>query len=139
MTDVEHLAARLTQLEAEVRTLHGALLALAEEQGRRLPRVPEEPAPTPPRTAAATPEATLRERRLALGLSQEALARAAGYSRSAVSAIEKGQRFSPDARLRLHEALSALEQRKGAPGRPRKAEPRDAEPRKAEPKTPTAA
>ena len=114
MTEVERLAARLTQLEAEVRTLHGALLALAEEQGRRLRPVPE--GPPPPRTAPATPEATLRERRLALGLSQEALARTAGYSRSVVAAIEQGQRFSPDARLRLHETLRALEQ--GKPSTP---------------------
>ena len=121
VTDVECLAARLTQLEAEVRTLHGALLALAEQQGRHLPPLREAPAPAS--TPAVVPEAGLRERRVALGLSQEALARAAGYSRSAVSAIEKGQRFSPDARLRLHEALSALEQRKGTAGRPRKAEP----------------
>ena len=114
VTGIEHLAARLTQLEAEVRTLHGALLALGEQQGWRLPPVPEAPAPLRPVEAA--PEASLRERRLALGLSQEALARAAGYSRRAVAAIEQGQRSSPDARLRLHEALGALDQ--GADRRP---------------------
>lgn len=53
---------------------------------------------------------TLRARRLALGLSQRALARRVGYSRSLVADLEAGRRGGGDALQRYSAALTQAEQ-----------------------------
>lgn len=94
-----------------VETFNGLAAALADTQPRieRLLRLVTPPAasmvvgPEPPDGAA------LRERRLALGLSQQAVARAAHVSRSEIAEIERGQRRNPWTRAHLAQTLDRLE------------------------------
>jgi hypothetical protein len=58
---------------------------------------------------AGAPQHVLVDRRRALGLSQRAVARAAGYSRSEVSELERGKRRSPEALKQCAAALERLE------------------------------
>jgi hypothetical protein len=61
------------------------------------------------RRDAGAPQHSLADRRRALGLSQRAAARAAGYSRSEVSELERGTRRSPEALKHYGVALERLE------------------------------
>lgn len=55
----------------------------------------------------------LDDRRLRLGLSQAALARAASMSRQGITEILRGARNAPETRWHIHEVLLALEAEKG--------------------------
>jgi DNA-binding XRE family transcriptional regulator len=55
----------------------------------------------------------LRDRRQALGLSQQGLATHAAVSRSEICEIERGKRDAPDTRLHLASVLAGLERQAG--------------------------
>jgi DNA-binding transcriptional regulator YiaG len=59
--------------------------------------------------AFSVPANTLADRRRALGMSQRAVARAVGYSRSEVAELERGTRQNPETLQGYADALERLE------------------------------